>query len=503
MGEHLIAAVQMALSPGTLCFMLVGALYGTIIGALPGLGTIVALTMCLPFTLQMDPGPAVALLLSTYCGSVYGGSISAVLINAPGTPQSAATNMDGYPMAVQGKAAEALGWVTTASIIGGLLSCIVLIFATPQLAALSVRYGGPLEICALITMGLACIASLSQGNQVKGLLMGLLGLWLATIGTELSTGAVRFTFGSSQLEAGIDMLPLVVGVFPLAEVFFRIYEEKCATAATPFNCKVIRFPQMADWAGRIGVLLRSSIIGIFIGILPGTGPTAATFISYASAKKTSRHGAKFGTGEPDGLIAAEASNNAVTGGALVPLLALGIPGDASLALLIGTFIMHDITPGVRLMVDNPDIVYGSFAILIFSNLMLIPAAILTVRMFSRLMKIPVPLFLGLIVLLSLIGAFISRSLYLDIIVAILAGIVGFGMRLWNYPAAALLIGYVLGPQFEQRLNQIFLFKGNLSWPAYLADNPVGTCLLLITLVFLLLPAMQCVYAKCKSPVKPL
>ena len=478
--------------------MFIGALFGTIIGALPGLGTVVALTMCLPFTLQMSVGPAIALLLSVYCGSVYGGSISAVLINTPGTPQSAATNMDGYPMAARGEAAQALGWVTSASIIGGILSCIVLIFATPQLAALSVKYGGPLEICALILLGIACIGSLSEGNQIKGLLMGVLGLWLATVGTELTTGATRFTFGISSLQAGIDMLPLVVGVFPIAEVLYRIYDEKCAGCAEPFECNVIIFPKLRQWVGRIGLLIRSSIIGIIVGILPGTGPTPATFISYASAKKTSKNGNKFGTGEPDGLIAAESANNAVTGGALVPLLALGIPGDASLALLIGTFIIHDITPGVRLMVDNPAVVYSSFAILVLSNLMLIPAAIITVRIFNKMMKIPTPLFLSLIILLSLVGALISCHLYLDILIAILAGVIGFGMRLYNFPAAALLIGYVLGPQFELRLNQIFLFKGDDTWVSYLSGNLVGVGLFCVTFLVLLLPLLKQLYKRVKN-----
>lgn len=496
--EILLSAFNIVFSFDSFFYMFIGALFGTIIGALPGLGTVVALTMCLPFTLQMSVGPAIALLLSVYCGSVYGGSISAVLINTPGTPQSAATNMDGYPMAARGEAAQALGWVTSASIIGGILSCIVLIFATPQLAALSVKYGGPLEICALILLGIACIGSLSEGNQIKGLLMGVLGLWLATVGTELTTGATRFTFGISSLQAGIDMLPLVVGVFPIAEVLYRIYDEKCAGCAEPFECNVIIFPKLRQWVGRIGLLIRSSIIGIIVGILPGTGPTPATFISYASAKKTSKNGNKFGTGEPDGLIAAESANNAVTGGALVPLLALGIPGDASLALLIGTFIIHDITPGVRLMVDNPAVVYSSFAILVLSNLMLIPAAIITVRIFNKMMKIPTPLFLSLIILLSLLGALISRHLYLDILIAILAGVIGFGMRLYNFPAAALLIGYVLGPQFELRLNQIFLFKGDDTWVSYLSGNLVGVGLFCVTFLVLLLPLLKQLYKRVKN-----
>lgn len=485
--EHVVSAFSMALRFEPMAVLFIGALYGTLIGALPGLGTVVALTMCLPFTLHMDHLPAISLLLAVYCGSVFGGSISAVLINTPGTPQSAATSIEGYPMAKKGEAGKALGWVTIASVAGGLASCVVLIVATPQMAALSIRYGGPLEICALICLGLACIATLSQGNQIKGLMMGMLGLLLATVGNEPVSGMMRFTFGMKVMESGIDMLPLVVGVFPLAEVYYRIYEEYSKTKMIPIDCRKIIFPSLAEWKGRLAGLLRSSGIGILIGILPGTGPTAATFISYASAKSSSPRRANFGKGEPDGLIAAEASNNAVTGGALVPTLALGIPGDATLALLLATFAIHNLTPGVRLMVDFPDIVYASFIALVFANLMLIPAAIVTVRLFGTLLRIPGPIFIGFILILSLLGAFISRNLYFDLGVAIVMGLVGFTMRLWNFPAAALLIGFVLGPQFEYRLGQVFLFKGELSWSTYLVANPVGTFLFLITFFILLSP----------------
>ena len=215
MVDSILAAFQMSINAETLLIVFIGAFYGTIIGALPGLGTVVALTMCLPFTLHMENVPAIALLLAVYCGSVFGGSISAVLINTPGTPQSAATGMDGYPMAKRGQAGQALGWVTVASVTGGLASCVVLIVATPQMAALSIRYGGPLEICALICLGLACIATLSQGNQLKGLMMGVFGLLLATVGNEPVSGMMRFTFGNRGMETGIDMLPLVVGVYYL------------------------------------------------------------------------------------------------------------------------------------------------------------------------------------------------------------------------------------------------------------------------------------------------
>lgn len=499
MSEHLLNAFFTTFTLETLWVLFAGTLYGTIIGALPGLGTVVALTICLPFTLNMESSPAIALLLGVYCGSVYGGAISAVLINTPGTSQSACTGLDGYPMARRGEAGKALGWVTASSVIGGLVSCVVLIVAAPQMAALSVKYGGPLEICALIGLGLACIATLSEGQQAKGMMMGALGLLLATVGIDPVSAMSRFTFGFSGMEAGIAMLPLVIGIFPLAEVFMRIYEKAIsATPINPIDCRNIIFPSLAEWKGRFGVLARSCGLGVIIGVLPGTGPTAATFISYASAKGTSPHGKKFGTGEPDGLISAEAANNAVTGGALVPTLALGIPGDATLALLLGSFVLHNLTPGVRLMIDHPDVVYASFIILILANIMLIPASIITVRIFGRLIRIPAPIFLVLIILLSLIGAYISRNLYWDLFITVAIGLLGFAMRLWDFPASALLVGFVLGPQFEYRLGQVYIFKGDASMWSYLIQNPVGTVLIGITLMVLLMPIFKTLRRKLRD-----
>jgi putative tricarboxylic transport membrane protein len=235
MFADVISATSMSLSIETLFMLFIGVIFGAFVGALPGLGTAVAITVCIPFTLSMDNVPAIALLLGVYASSVYGGSISAVLLNTPGTPQSAATGMDGYPMAAAGKGSQALGWVTSASVIGGLISCLFLIIAAPQLAKLSVKYGGPLEICGLICMGLACISSLSEGNQLKGLLMGILGLFLATVGSDPLSGEIRFNFGSDNMVAGIALMPVVVGVFPLAEVFseFMKYEQKGTW--TPLN----------------------------------------------------------------------------------------------------------------------------------------------------------------------------------------------------------------------------------------------------------------------------
>lgn len=483
----ILQAAALVFEPASLLAIGAGALFGVVIGALPGLGTAVAITVCIPFTLQMGSAPAIALLMGVYATSIYGGSISAVLLNTPGTPQSACTGMEGYPMARRGQAREALGYVTSASVLGGLISCVVLIIAAPSLAALSVKYGGPLEICGLIFMGLACITSLSEDNQIKGIIMGLLGLFLATIGADPVSGELRFTFGAQNLASGIDLMPLVIGVFPLAELFWRIYEMRSQREAKPIDCRSMKLPGLKEWKSRLAGLVRSALLGCGIGVLPGTGATAATFIAYSTARRLSPHKARFGKGEPDGLIAAEASNNAVAGGALVPTLALGIPGEPVMALMMATLTLHGITPGVRLMLDNPDIVYAAFMLLILANLLILPAGWLCIRGFGRILRFPAAVLLALILICSLVGVYLPRSNMFDVWMALLIGILAFAARMAHFPVAPLLIGYVLSGQLEYRVGQAALYKGDTPLPGYLLEHPVALVLFGIALLLLIGP----------------
>lgn len=488
--NEIATSLSMSFSLEVVVVLFIGVVFGCVVGAMPGLGTCVAIVVCLPFTLQLEPISAIALLMGVYGSSIYGGSISAVLINTPGTPQSAATGMDGYPMARMGKAAQALGWVTTASIVGGLLSCLALMVAAPQLAHLSLKYGGPLEITGLICMGLACISSLSEGNQIKGILMGLAGLLLATIGNDPVSGEMRFLFGSENLAGGISLMPVVVGIFPLAEVFVRIHELRASKTVNPVKCKQIVFPKLTEWKGRVTNLVRSSMIGIGLGILPGVGATASTFVSYTTAKKCSPRGNDFGKGEPDGLIAAEASNNAITGGALIPTLALGIPGEPATALMLASMTLHGIVPGVRLMADNPTVVYSCFILLIIANLLIIPASFIVIRAFGKIINFPPPVLLGLIVVCSLVGVYIPSGVFFDVPVALVIGLLAFAMRLYEFPITPLLIGYVLGPQLEFNMSQAAIYKGDLSLFAYVGSSPLAILLFLVAGLFLFTPIVK-------------
>lgn len=492
--EIILKAIMEAFSPMTIGMNFFGVLVGMIIGALPGLGSVVGISICLPFTYGMSSSAAIALLLGVYAGSVAGGSIAAILLNTPGTPQAACTAFDGHPMARKGKAAQALGWCFASSIMGGLFSCVVLILATPALAAFALEFGA-LETFALILMGLTCISSVSAGAQAKGLVAGVLGLLLACIGPSPFSSLQRFTFGCFGLNGGVDLVPVIVGVFALSEVILRSEAMLHKKRVEAMKGTSVILPALHEWSGRIWVLLKSSAIGTFVGIMPGTGAATASFLSYGEAKRSSPRRKKFGTGEPDSIIAAESANNAVTGGALVPTLALGIPGDPVTAILLATFAIHGLSPGVRLMTESPDVVYCAFVTLIIANLFLLPASKITARLFNYLLRLPEPILMGLVGVLCILGAYGARGNAFDVIVTVTAGIIAYFMRRQGYPMPPIVIGFVLGQQFELSIGQMILFKGDQSWIPYILSSPIACVLLLVALMLIILPHFNAYRAK--------
>ncbi len=444
-------AIQQFASLQVIAALLIGCTWGTIAGALPGMGTVAALIVALPFAFGMTMESSLALFLGIYVTSVYGGSISAILINTPGTPQSAATVLDGYPMARAGKADLAIGWATLASLVGGLFSLVVLIVAAPVLASVSVAFG-PAAIFAIIIFALTCIAWVSRGSTVKGLLAGLIGLWLTTIGPDDLTGYTRFDFGLPALMGGLSLIPVLIGLFALSEVFYRAasyYPEK-----TPDVSNVgFRLPGLAEIKMRITQFAQASVIGTFIGILPGTGATAATFVSYSELRRTSPRRDNFGKGQADGIIASEASNNAVTGGALIPTLALGIPGDGGTVVLLGVLTIQGLTPGFDLAHNNPHILTGAFMILLIANILMFAIGMVSARAFAWILRMPEPLLMGGILLFSLVGAFVVRGNIVDVAVCAIAGVAGVALRFAHYPVAPIVIGMALGTTFEGKFRQ--------------------------------------------------
>ncbi|MDF1584827.1 tripartite tricarboxylate transporter permease [Marinimicrococcus flavescens] len=481
--EHLLPALDLVLNLNVGLAILVGTAFGIVMGALPGLGTVLAITIALPFTFSMAPAPSIALVLAIYCSSVYGGSISAILINTPGTPQSAATVLDGYPMALRGDADKALGWATIASLIGGLFSTAVLVMAAPRLAQFALSFG-PIETFALIALALTCIAGVSRGSMINGLLAGILGLFLATVGTDTMTGFVRFDFGVFDLAAGIELVPLLIGLFALTEVFARLTMPQDQTGDLEKRIGFSVAP-LKEWLLRWKTLVKSCVIGTLVGILPGTGASTAAFISYSEAKRSGRYRDKLGTGEPEGLVASEASNNAVTGGALVPTLALGIPGDPSTAVMMSALIIQGIQPGVRLFADNPELMYGSFIVLAACNIVMAVMGAAAAPALTRILRMPEPVLLPLVLVLSIVGAYGVRGNPFDLLTALVAGIVGFFLRLCGVPMAPIVIGMVLGPTFEENLRQGLILTDG-SFLAFFSGHPIAVVLLGVTFVVVVL-----------------
>lgn len=480
MTEHLGTALATLLDPGILAILIGGTAAGILIGAMPGLGSVLAIMLALPLTFVMAPEPSIALLLGLYAGSVYGGSLSAILINTPGTPQAAATVFDGYPMMQQGRGDEALGWATIASSIGGLISVAVLILAAPALARLGLEFG-PVEYFALGLFALTCVVSVARENLLKGGLACLMGLAVATIGQDPLTGDVRLHFSSFNLMAGIALVPFLVGLFALSEVFWRV-AERVGALARPVARAGFRFPPLGDIGRRWKIFGKSALIGTGIGTLPGVGATASAMVSYAEAKRSSPNRDKFGQGEPDGVIASETANNAVTGGALVPTLSLGIPGDPITAVMLGALIIQGITPGPRLFVDNGDLMIFIFAALLVINLSLLVLGRLMGPVFARAIRAPEPVLLGVILVLLAIGTFSINSTPFDLLVMFAAGVSGFLLRVAGFPLAPIVIGFVLGPIIEQSLRQGLLIARGDVW--FFFQQPIALGLFIASAFFL-------------------
>lgn len=479
--EHLPYAFTIALGWQVLAAMAIGTVAGIIIGGLPGLGTVLGLVIALPFTFSMEPATAIALLLAIYVSSIYGGSISAILINVPGTPQSAASVLDGYPMSQKGDGALALGYATIASFVGGFVSLIVLIIFAPQLAKFALSFG-PIETFALILFALTTVAGVSAEDMLKGLIATLIGLFLSLIGPDEMTGQIRFDFDNLFLAAGLNAIPLLIGIFAISEVLFQAGIARDTGEATVIKGG-FRIPSWADWKPRLVTLLRSCGIGSMIGVLPGTGATAATFVSYADAKRRAPNPQDFGKGEPSGLIASEASNNAVSGGAMVPMLSLGIPGDAGTAVMLGALAIHNIAPGAQLFQGQPHTVTMIFVLLFVANIFMLVLGAAGASIYSRVLQVPVKLLMPLVLLLCTVGTYAVRSNPIDLVVVLLLGLVGFVMRLNRFPMAPIIIGFILGAPLERALRQGLILT-DTDFLAFF-EKPIALVLFIVTGLILL------------------
>ena len=456
-----------------------GTLVGVIIGALPGLSSSMGVALLLPFSLYLEPIPAIALLSALYCAGTFGGSITAILINAPGAPPAVATAFDGYPMAVKGEAGRALGIAAVSSVSGGILSVLVLLLAAPLLARVAYSFGPP-EYFALGVFALSMLASISGEAPLKNLIGGCLGLLIATVGIDLTTGVERFTFGVPELYEGIQFIPVLIGLFAVTELLSQAQQlgrERIAVALS-----ALKLPTLDDFRRIKGTILRSSGIGIFVGVLPAEGSTMAAMIGYNEAKRWSKTPEKFGEGTIEGVAGPEAANNAATGGAMVPTLALGIPGSATAAVILGGLQVQGLRPGPYLFEEQPGLLYGIFFAMLIANILFLFIGLLGAKVFARISLVPRTFLWPTVFALCFVGAYGLNQSIVDVWIMIISGLVGFVLKRNGFGPAPIIMGIVLGGLVETSLAQSMIILDQ-QWTGFLT-RPIALAFFALAIISL-------------------
>ncbi|MCJ7680654.1 MAG: tripartite tricarboxylate transporter permease [Candidatus Aminicenantes bacterium] len=475
--DNLLTGLFNVLALKNLFAISIGTALGLFVGAMPGLSSTMALAILLPVTFGMAPATGLSMLASIYLGAMYGGSISAILIRTPGTPAAAATILDGYPLAQKGFAGKALGVSLTASFIGGLISSIALLTVAPVLGKLAVEFG-PVELFAVAVRGITIIGSLSQGSSIRGLLSGALGLLLAMIGMDPITGSPMFTFGMIELYSGVSFIVALIGLFSIPQAIRLVEKDQEVTdVINSFTDRML--PTFKEFKSIQVTMIRSGIIGIVTGCIPGTGGDTACWFGYNEAKRFSKNKEKFGTGEIEGIAAAEAANNAVVGGALIPTITLGIPGSSSAAILMGGLMVHGIMPGPSLMTEYAEVTYTLIWAVFLANIFMFGEGLIFTRACINVTKVPNKVLAPIIIILCVIGSFAINNSIFDVILMFGFGILGYFMDKIKMPTAPMIVGLILGNMLNVTLYQSLLMSFG-SWYIFL-ENPISVTLLAIAL----------------------
>ncbi|MBN2050454.1 MAG: tripartite tricarboxylate transporter permease [Spirochaetales bacterium] len=449
-------ALKSAMDLNVLLLTALGSLSGVLIGALPGLSVTMATALLVSLTFSWSMEYAMAMIIGVYCGGVFGGSISAVLLNIPGAPGAICTGFDGYPLARQGKAAMALGLARIGSFIGGLIGVFFLAAFAPPISVIALKFG-PFEYLGLITLGLITIGNLSEGSFLKAILAGLFGLLLSTVGMDPVYGIPRFTFGSMNLLSGIGLIPSLIGFFGLSEVIVQMRTPSHQHKAIDQLGKVL--PKLKTFLKMIPLIIRSSILGAWIGALPGVGGTIASFLAYDSAKKTVKHpSAPFGEGAYEGVVAPEVANNAMIGGAMIPLLTLGIPGDAVTAVMMGAFIVHGMQPGPLMMVNSQNFFWFIIILLVLANFLFLFLGLLVTKYFPKVLSVRPETLMPIVSVLCFVGAYAIRNSVFDIVIMVVAGLVGYFFKLIKFPVGPVVIGLVLGGMADGEMRRVSMIS---------------------------------------------
>ncbi len=476
--DHLATAFANILAPVPVLLIIFGALMGIIFAAIPGLTVTMAIGVMVPITFGMSPDNGMALLLGIYMGGLSGGLISAILLNMPGTPGAIGTTFDGYPMARAGHAGKALGIGTVSSFIGGIVSAGFFVAVAVPLARVAVEFG-PWEYFAICLFALTVISALTQGSTLKGLISGVLGLLFATVGPAPIDGMPRFNFGWSPLEGGFQLLPVMVGMFAVSQVFEEFARIGRKTELFQTNLKEF-FPSWKEMRQQTGNFIRGSLIGTGIGILPGVGSTISNIVAYARVKAASKYPERFGTGCIDGVVATETANNATTGGALIPLLCLGIPGDIPTAMLLSGLMIHGIQPGPLMFTEYPVVVYGIFISVFLANIVMFLLMIFGMKWFIKVLKVPGFLLQPLILSLCVVGAYALNNRMFDVWTLLFFGAFGLIMRRLKFPLPPFLLGIVLEPIMEMNLRSGLASSAGSLVPLF--TNPIAGGFLLLTVL---------------------
>ncbi len=482
--EAFLAGLALLADPEIILVVFLGTVLGIVVGALPGISGSTTTALLLPFTITMGPVPAIAFLGAIYCAANFGGSITAILVNSPGDPSASATAFDGYPMAVKGEAGRALGMSALASAIGGIFSVVVLIFAAPLLARLAYSFGPP-EYFALTVFGLSMVALTGGDSATKNLIAGAFGVMLATVGQDITTGVERYTFGVYSFTDGIEFIPVLIGLFALAELLEQASQLGQRSAIAKLGA--VRLPSWADLKKCWRAIWISSGVGTFIGALPALGATTAAMIAYVETRRWSNNKEEFGKGAIEGVAGPEAANNAAVGGAMVPTLALGIPGSGTTAIILAGLIVQGVRPGPHLFNEQPLLLYAVFSSMLLANLLYLALGLALAKLFARITLIPPQFLWPVVFVLSVIGAYAPNQAMAEVWVAIAFGFIGFFMRRFGFSPAPLVIGLVLGKIVEETLKQSLIIF-DLSWVGFLG-RPIAMTLFALTALFLLAPLL--------------
>lgn len=468
------------LNPTNFFLVFVGITAGILVGALPGLTATMGCALLIPFTFGLPPVQGLLMLIGIFCGGIYGGSISGILIRTPGTPAAAATLLDGYPLAQRGEGGKAIGIATIASFIGGTTGAVVMTFLSPQIAKIGTKFGPP-EFCALALFGLGMIITISGRSLLKGIISAIFGLMVTIIGYDPLSGIPRFTFGSQELLGGVTFIPALIGLFGYAQVFRNIEKMQITENVKSSVGKVL--PKFSEIIGVLKTALKSGAMGTFIGSIPGTGCDVAAFIAYGECKRSSKTPEKFGSGVLEGVAAPEAANNAATGGAMIPMLTLGVPGDAVTAVLLGALTIHGLQPGPMLFRDHLDVIYPIFAGMIMAQAVLLLVGLSGAKYFAKLINIDRRILTPVIFFLCVVGSYSMRFSFWDVGLSLIIGLIAYFMEYHDYPVSPILLALILGPMAEQNLRRsLIISHGD---PSIFFTRPISAGFIVLSVIVII------------------